>query len=230
MGKSQKVIRIAPGYKIFKILIVEDNYENRTFLSLLLQQVGFEVRDAVNGREGIRIAREWHPDFIWMDIRMPEMDGIEATRILKSNPETASIFVCALTASAFEEDRKKIVDVGFDDFIRKPFLEDELFTVMARLLGISFLSEMDEVSEENGEFLLNSSTFQQIDSSLLDNLYNAVIKLDREEIEEITTQIKIQDEIIGEKLQTLADNLEFDRIIAVLEEFRMGRGTGNEQS
>ncbi len=230
MGKSQKVIRIAPGNKNFKILIVEDNYENRTFLSLLLQQVGFEVRDAVNGREGIRIAREWHPDFIWMDIRMPEMDGIEATRILKTNPDTASIFICALTASAFEEDRKKIVDVGFDDFIRKPFLEDELFAVMARLLGISFLSEMDEVPEENGESLLNSSTFQQIDSSLLDNLYNAVIKLDREEIEEITTQIKSQDEIIGEKLQILAENLEFDRIIAVLEEFRMGRGTGNEQS
>ena len=225
VGKPRKVNQIAPGQKIPKILIVEDNYENRTFLSLLLQDVGFSVREAVNGKEGIRVAREWHPDFIWMDIRMPEMDGIEATRILRSDPDGASMIICALTASAFEEDRKKIVDVGFDDFIRKPFLEEELFAVMSGLLGVRFLTDIDEKADDVGHSDLTPLMLLRISPSLLADLHSAVIKLDREDINAIIRRITEVDSGIGERVHILAENLDFDRLLTIVEEADILRET-----
>ena len=227
--RAKTIKSIAPGQNIPKILIVEDNYENRTFLSLLLKEVGFIVREAENGLEGVRMAREWHPAFIWMDIRMPEMDGIEATRILRSDHSGASTFICALTASAFEEDRKRIVEVGFDDFISKPFLEEELFAVMSRLLGIRFISDTDTTEERQGQEELNPRMLLRIDPALLKQLHSAAIKLNRSDINEILRVISEADSEVGGQMQNLADGLDFERLLTILEETEMVRRSSDDQ-
>lgn len=103
-----------------KILLVEDNELNRDMLSRRLQRRSFEVVMAFDGEEGIRMATEERPDLILMDMSLPKVDGWEATRTLKANPETASIPVIALTAHAMKEDEQKARDAGCDDYDTKP--------------------------------------------------------------------------------------------------------------
>ena len=103
-----------------KILIVEDNEDNRDSLSRRLQRRGFEVVMARDGKEGVRIAQSEKPDIILMDMNMPELDGWEATRLIKSAPETQAIPVIALTAHAMSGDRDRALGVGCADYHTKP--------------------------------------------------------------------------------------------------------------
>jgi two-component system cell cycle response regulator DivK len=103
-----------------KILIVEDNEKNRTLVKDVLEYHGYEVIEAGNGKEGIKIAKENNPDLILMDIQMPVMSGYDAIKILKNNPETKNIKIIALTSFAMKGDKEKIMEEGFDDYIAKP--------------------------------------------------------------------------------------------------------------
>jgi len=103
-----------------KLLIVEDNEMNRDMLSRRLQRRGHETLIAVDGRAGIEMARAHRPDVILMDMSLPEIDGWEATRILKGDPATASIPIIALTAHAMTSDRNKALETGCDDYDTKP--------------------------------------------------------------------------------------------------------------
>ncbi|MBD2742812.1 PAS domain-containing protein [Coleofasciculus sp. FACHB-1120] len=157
---TQEVIGLEPNQPVYRILVVEDVEENRQLLLKILKPLGFEVREAVNGQEAIALWSTWKPHLIWMDMRMPVMDGYEATREIKaleqqsavagennnlpanSSPTNATKII-ALTASAFEEDRAKIMTAGCDDFIHKPFRESMLFDKMAQHLGVRYLYQED---------------------------------------------------------------------------------------
>lgn len=102
------------------VLIVEDNEMNRDMLSRRLQRKGMEVHCAIDGPSGIEAASTVKPDIILMDVALGDMDGWEATRAIKANPETASIPVIALTAHALESDRKKSIEAGCCEFETKP--------------------------------------------------------------------------------------------------------------
>jgi CheY-like chemotaxis protein len=111
-----------------KILLVEDNELNRDMLSRRLARKGHEVSIAVDGREGVAKAHDERPEIILMDISLPELDGWEATRLLRADAATASIPVIALTAHAMESDRFRSLEVGCDDYDTKP-------VELQRLLG-----------------------------------------------------------------------------------------------
>ena len=102
------------------VLLVEDNEDNRTVYRTILEHFGYEVIEARNGEDGIRMARESHPDLILMDISIPVIDGWEATKILKGDSQTRRIPVIALTAHALATDRQKAADVGCDAYLAKP--------------------------------------------------------------------------------------------------------------
>ena len=99
---------------------MEDNEKNRTLVKDVLEYHGYEVIEAGNGKEGIKIAKENNPDLILMDIQMPVMSGYDAIKILKNNPETKDIKIIALTSFAMKGDKEKIMKEGFDDYIAKP--------------------------------------------------------------------------------------------------------------
>ncbi len=103
-----------------KILLVEDNEMNRDMLSRRLQRKGYEVVLAVDGKEGINMATSSSPDLILMDLSLPIIDGWEATRQIKSQAETTDIPIIALTAHAMEDDRRRALDAGCDDYDSKP--------------------------------------------------------------------------------------------------------------
>jgi CheY-like chemotaxis protein len=121
--------------------VVDDNAANRALLVQLFAPLGFAVREAVNGEEAIAIWQAWAPHLIWMDMRMPMMDGYEATRRIKATVQGQATVIVALTASALEEDRRLILSEGCDDYVRKPFREEALFEALQRHLGVAFVYE-----------------------------------------------------------------------------------------
>lgn len=164
IAPRRRVVGLAPNQPDYRLLIVEDRWENRYLLVSMLTTWGFEVREAVNGREAIALWQDWQPHLIWMDMRMPVMDGYEATQKIRaleaslmvnqgvdvtaglSQPHSVSVqshktVIIALTASAFEESRSAVLAVGCDDFVRKPFQEHSILDKMAQYLHIEYRYE-----------------------------------------------------------------------------------------
>ena len=115
-------------------LIVDDNEKNMKLVRDILQAKGYETAEAVNAEDGIKLALERVPDLVLMDIQLPGMNGMEALKVLRSEPKTAKVPVIAITASVMTQDRKQIMDTGFDGFIEKPInLKEFLATVQAAI-------------------------------------------------------------------------------------------------
>jgi len=117
------------------VLLVEDNEDNRTVYRTILEHFGYQVIEAQNGEAGVSMAREQRPDLILMDISIPLIDGWEATRILKSEPETAHIPIIALTAHALATDRAKANEVGCDGYLAKPCEPRRVVAEVERFIG-----------------------------------------------------------------------------------------------
>jgi CheY-like chemotaxis protein len=117
------------------VLLVEDNEDNRTVYRTILEHFGYQVIEARNGEDGIRIAREERPHLILMDISIPVVDGWEATKILKSDPQTRDIPIIALTAHALATDRAKAVEVGCDGYLAKPCEPRRVVAEVEKFIG-----------------------------------------------------------------------------------------------
>jgi len=118
-----------------RVLLVEDNEMNRDMLSRRLTRRGFEVIFAVDGQQGVDLARRERPDIILMDMSLPVLDGWEATRRVKADDATRSVPVIGLTAHAMSGDREKALEAGCDDYDTKPVELDRLIGKIERLLG-----------------------------------------------------------------------------------------------
>jgi signal transduction histidine kinase/DNA-binding response OmpR family regulator len=133
------VIGLKSGQPDYRILIVEDQYENELLLQRLLVNAGFDVKVAKSGAEGIALFQSYHPHFIWMDKRMPVMDGIETTRRIRALPGGLDVKISAVTASAFANQRDELLAAGMNDFVCKPYRPAEIFDCMVRQLGVQFV-------------------------------------------------------------------------------------------
>ncbi len=118
-----------------RILLIEDDAMSQDMLSRRLTRKGYEVLTAADGQEGLDLARAQAPDLILMDMSLPVLDGWEATRRLKSAPETGAIPIIALTAYAMIGDRERAIEVGCDDYDTKPVELSRLLEKMEALLG-----------------------------------------------------------------------------------------------
>lgn len=189
----RRVIGLALNQINYRILIVDDTKENRQLLVKLLAPIGFEVREAENGQEALTCWEDWHPDLVFMDTRMPVMDGLQASKEIRSKesklvnadkdeqtdkysnasrnissstmPKTVII---ALTASAFEEKKGEILASGADSFIRKPFKEEVIFEKIAEYLEVNYIYE--ELTEPTRTFATRERTDLEMDSLLLEKL------------------------------------------------------------
>ncbi|MEW5787048.1 MAG: ATP-binding protein [Pseudomonadota bacterium] len=134
-----EMTELAPGQPAYRILIVEDQAENRSLLTRLMDDLGLDNRAAGNGEECLEICRSWQPHLIWMDRHMPVMDGLEATRRIRQLPGGGEIRIVAVTASVFKEEEQDIRAAGMDDLIRKPYRFSEIYDCLTRQLGLRFI-------------------------------------------------------------------------------------------
>ena len=219
-AQERHVVGLASGQIVPRILVVDDKEENRALLVKLLELNGFEVKEAGNGEQAVEVFEKSPPDFIWMDIRMPVMDGLEATRRIRSLPGGGSVKIAALTASAMEEERGSILAAGCDDFVRKHCRESVIFDVMAKHLGLIYLHDDKpdgETIEPEPEIVLSSQQLAVLPTDLHGALFNAVLALDIARTLEVVEEITQQDAAMGAVLRKLAENLEYNRLLTLLE-------------
>ncbi|MCP4689352.1 MAG: transporter substrate-binding domain-containing protein [Desulfobacterales bacterium] len=145
---TRRIVGLAPGQPVFRHLIAEDMRANRLLLLKLLEPFGFDIREATNGREAMEIWDAWRPHVIWMDMRMPEMDGYEAAGKIKmeelkrrNEGRESKTIIIAVTASSFKEERALVISAGCDDFIRKPYKATEIYEVLRKHLDARFVYE-----------------------------------------------------------------------------------------
>jgi CheY-like chemotaxis protein len=214
-----QVIGLETGQPEYRILVVEDKPDNQQFLSGLLVQAGFKVLKAVNGEEAIIRFNNEHPDLICMDMRMPVMDGYEATRRIKAMPDGKRTPIIALTASAFEEDREAIMATGCDGFVRKPIKEYELFDNIKHLLGVHFRYK-DQTAESQKGAPLDPQALAQLPNELTEQLLDAAQQLDPAKVEKVVAEIEIQSAPLAAALRQLAAEFRFDLVIKAIQKAR----------
>ncbi|HTY98447.1 MAG TPA: response regulator, partial [Rhodocyclaceae bacterium] len=137
--EADEVAGLAPGQAAHRILIAEDQEENALLLARLMGEIGLEIKLAQNGEQCVQLFQQWHPDLIWMDRRMPVMDGLEATRRIRSLPDGGKVKIVAVTASAFKDQQDEMLAAGMDDFVRKPYRFGEIYDCLARQLGLKYI-------------------------------------------------------------------------------------------
>jgi PAS domain S-box-containing protein len=223
------IIGIAPDQPEYRILVVEDRWESRHLLVKLLESVGFQVKDAENGLAAIAIWEEWQPHLIWMDMRMPIMDGYEATRRIKSHLQGQATVIIALTASALEEEKVIILSAGCDDFVRKPFRETVIFDKLAEYLGVTYVYQedcdrnaMDHNYSDPDTLTTNLQMhLPEMPNSWIQKLQQAATLADNDLIHELIKEIPINSNVLIQSLLRLIDNFCYNQIIELTQQILM---------
>ena len=220
LKSMRRVICLLPGQPTYRILIVEDRKESRELLRIMLEGVGFNVKEAVNGEQAVKKYISWKPHLIWMDMRMPVMDGYDAARTIKSTKDGKRTFIIALTAGVFEEERAKVLAAGCDDFIRKPFEENELFDTMGRYLGIKYRYEKKEheIPDLNQVNEFAPEDLTDVPKALLKALKEAADDLDTGLVRDIIEKISKRNISAGIALDGYAKQFQFEYISELLSE------------
>ena len=219
--KQRKVIGLVDGQKIPKLLVVDDHPDNRKLLVDLLSSIGLSVAAAGNGKEAIDECRRWNPDLVWMDVQMPVMGGLEATQQLKAKMSSPPI-VIALTAHAFEEECTLALAAGCDDFIRKPFLESEIWERLSRFLNLSYTYENDpsldtEATVEMQDVIAIRKCIQALPLKWRQQLKSASQRLNNRMIQELLAELSPEQEALKAEIELLTHQFRYDIILTMLE-------------
>lgn len=208
--------------KPYRLLVVEDQPTNQNLMMRLLQPFGFDVRCVDNGREGIAEWDTWSPQLIWMDMRMPVMDGYEATQIIKARcaTENRQVIIVALTASAFEEERAAILAAGCDDFLRKPFREADVFDALIKYLGVEFTyaeseaAPVQDAMEDDATILAAvRAILPVLPASWVADLNQAVTQLDAEQMLAVIEHLRPHAPTLADKLSFWVRNFNYEKLL-----------------
>ncbi len=217
--QTGRVIGVAPDQLEYRILVVEDRLESRFLLVKLLKSVGFSVCEAENGQQAVELWSSYSPHLILMDMRMPVMDGYEATKSIKAHLKGQATVIIALTASAFEENRSTVLSAGCDDFMSKPFREEVLWEKIAQHLGVRYLFEESVVKDKDAQ-----SELMPVDQSLnfhlsrmprewVEQLHQAALKCLDHVIIQLSEQIPEAHAPLANALRNWANNFLFEKVI-----------------
>lgn len=230
---QRQVIRLANNQPEYKILIVDDVLESRLLLTTILSSIGFSVGEAENGQEAIKAWENWQPHLILMDMRMPVMGGYEATKQIRAiensrqQQENIRTAIIALTASAFEEQKKEFLAVGCDDLIRKPFQSEFLLEKINFFLGVEYEyeyeAENESILEEDKKLESNLSDadllllLSQMPPEWRTEMYNAATTCSDDMVLELIQKIPHDKADLANALTNLVDNFQFGVIINLTE-------------
>jgi|GEM_PF-6475253 len=207
-----QIIGLAAESGTPRVLVVDDKADNREMIEQMLGSVGFAVQSVDDGQKAIAAFLAWQPQFIWMDMRMPVMDGFEATRQIRALPGGATVKIVALTASAFEEDRRGILAAGCDDWVSKPVEEDQLLAVMEGQLGLRYRYAVAAAAAAPSP---ESLSLAGLPSELIAQLKRAADALDMELVRSTIGQIGALRPALADALGTMFAEFRFDRIAAL---------------
>lgn len=219
----RRVSGLAPGQRKIKVLVVDDILLNRLLLERMMAAVGFEVCSAVNGEEAVQMFERYKPDFIWIDLVMPVMNGDAAARRIRALPGGQQVRIVCVTASALLEDRSRILASGCDEVLFKPLREPQIFGLMQDLLGLEFVYD-DAGSETLAQSLSQLPDLQSGQAALpalpedwLQPFQAAVLSGDTQLIQAQIQTLSASHADLGLRLQALLDDLQLDRLAVFAE-------------
>ncbi len=212
-----RVIGLGPGQEGKRILIVEDQLENRMLLRKLFEPLGLNVREALNGEEAVEIFAQWRPHLIWMDRRMPVMDGLEASQRIREMEGGRETIIVALTASAFDDQKKEVMAAGLDDFISKPCRTDQIYECMGKHLGLHYrYADEPTAVLSHPKVEVQMEALNGLPQELLEELYTMALTLDIVGTREVVERITEVDEVLADGLRQLVDGMDFSTLQVLL--------------
>ncbi len=215
---NHKIIGLAAGQPNYRVLIVEDQMENRLLLRRILESVGFQVIEAVNGQQGLEQFKQCAPDFVWMDRRMPVMDGITATHKIRELAKGKNTPIVAVTASVFEQERYALLHAGVNEIVNKPFRDEDIFNCMARYLDIEYQYQTQEIDiQATTPNMLDAEQLSHFEPAWRHQLAEAANSLDIELSLEVIAKIQEAEPVIAEHLKHLVEQFNFEKIIDLTE-------------
>lgn len=210
-----KVVGLAGYQTSYRILVVEDHFDNRQILVMMLEAVGFEVKEAGNGQEAVEVNQVWQPQLIWMDLQLPILNGLEATQLIKTQDPDPPVII-AITAQALESDELQALKAGCDDYLRKPYEATQIFEKMAQHLEITYCYETLHPSAPVIEATpLTSDLLAQMPSSWVQLLYNGAIMLDAETLDLLASEIPEKYQSLKTALEYLVTTYQYDVIMHI---------------
>ncbi|MBP6703899.1 MAG: response regulator [Vicinamibacteria bacterium] len=222
---ERRVIGLAPGQVAPRILVVDDTEENRLLLKQLLSSVGFEVREAANGQEAVECVETWRPALIFMDVRMPVMDGLTATRRIRAfeaHSGAPRAAILALTAGAFEHEREEMLREGADDFVAKPFRVAAIFERIGLHIPVTYAyaDEGEGVASDvsvDGASTLSAERLRSLSEAHRRELHEALAAGHVRRAHAAVEKIRLDDEPLGAALLVEVQAFRFDELLTLLE-------------
>ena len=219
-----RVVGLEPGQPCYRMLIVDDKWDNRQLLVRLLDSYGFELREAASGQEALDIQEDWEPDLIWMDIRMPVMDGLEATKRIRAKAShTKQPVIIAVTAGILQKTLETLLRGGCDDIIIKPFKENDLFEMLQQYLNVKLVYEsrekpVESIDLKTEKLRLSLSDFNALPEEIVLQLKKSIAALKMNEALDVIEEIREQNEPLADTLQKLILEYRFDTLQILLDQ------------
>ncbi len=220
---ARRLLGLRPGQPSFRILVVDDKEENRLFLCQMLQEAGFTTREGANGLEAVRLFEEWQPHLILMDVRMPVMDGYEAIRRIKGTDKGCDVPIIAVSASVLDDSREQARKTGADDFLGKPYKEEELFRKLADWLHAEYVygdeEQVRSVGRKQAETIhVTGARLSQLPKEIREQMAKAAAGGYQDRLLMLIDQVAARDDQLARGLQNLANGFQYEELIDLLRE------------
>lgn len=226
---EQRPIALKPGSPVYRILSVDDNPGNRQLMRNLLIPMGFEVRDASNGREAIDLVESWQPQLVLMDLRMPEMDGRTAIEHIRERHSKEHLPIIVVSASAFESEKQSVLELGANEFIRKPFRSADITSTLFKWLEVDYAysgpSFAEPPSSPPAEQI--DRDLRRLDGDLLEALTQAADIGNAKRIANLLDRAAPDAPDLTGYLRHLASEFKYDAIRDILAEHAGAQDTGS---
>ena len=223
-----QVRSLRPGQPTCRILIAEDEETNLTLLSRILGNIGFETRQATDGKEAVEIFKTWQPHLILMDMRMPVMDGFEAIRRIRASPGGKRVKIISVSASVFEQDREEAFRASADDFIAKPFREAVLFEMIGKLLDVEYVfsDKAGPAKLPPGAAVMSAMTAEVLSAlpeESINKMRDAVTNADFDLMMELVGGVEDHNILVAQELRSLIERFEYTELLELLQTGRNAR-------
>lgn len=213
-------VRLTAGAPACRVLVVDDEEDNRKLMLKLLRLIGFEAEALANGNEAVLAVGRWQPHLMIMDIRMPEMNGLEAIRRIRALPGGGALKIISLSAAVFPVERSEAIRSGADKFLPKPVQVDELLETIRHLLGLDY--DYQPLAAGHGQECAPSSAplsppdLAALPAGLRQQLQSAVAEADFDEAHRLLQQLPTLDASLARRLGQLADAFDAEQLLQLL--------------
>jgi signal transduction histidine kinase/DNA-binding NarL/FixJ family response regulator len=219
-SSSKQIVGVFDDTKTLKILIAEDKENNILLLTKILDVLNFDIKIAKNGEEAVKLFETFHPDLIFMDKRMPKMNGDSATKIIRNLTNGDSVKIVMLSANAFG--KNSIENYNIDEFILKPYKAQQIYDVIKKYFDVRYIYKDKNIDTNtlNIPHKKFKKHLKELDKKLLDELFDSTILLNYDDMKNVMDKIKKIDPTLYDILKTFVKEINFMEIINTIDELR----------